>query len=87
MPHIVYILCLLTCLGCAVLLYRSYRKRRMRLLLWSSIFFVILGISNVLLFVDLVIYPGPDINLLPFRSAVTLCAVIVLIAGLIFESD
>jgi len=87
MPHTVYILCVLTCLGCAILLYRAFRRRRQRLLLWSCLFFVILGISNVLLFVDLVIYPEPEVNLLPYRSAVTLCAVLVLITGLIFESD
>jgi heme A synthase len=87
MPHTVYTLCVLTCLGCAALLYRAFRRRRQRLLLWSSIFFLILGVANVLLFVDLVIFPEPEVNLLPYRSAVTLCAVVVLIAGLIFESD
>jgi hypothetical protein len=85
MPHIIYILCVLTCLGCAFLLYRAYWRSRLRLLLWSSIFFLILGLSNVLLFVDLVVYS--DMNLLPWRSAVTLGAILVLLAGLIFESD
>ena len=86
-PHTVYLLCILTCFGCALLLYRAYCRSRMRFLLWSAAFFFILGLSNVLLFVDLIVYPGPDVNLLPYRSGVTLSAVLVLLVGLVFETD
>lgn len=83
-PTIIYILCFLTCIGCAALLWRGFRKTRFRLLLWSSLCFLILGIANILLFTDLVLYPGT--NLLLMRNVVTLVAILILLVGLIFES-
>lgn len=84
-PTIVYTLCVCTCLTCALLLWRAYRKNHLRLLLWSALCFLILGIANLLLFADLIIYPG--VSLLSLRSSVTLCALLVLLYGLIFESN
>ena len=40
MAETVYILCALTCMACAVLLLRGYRRSRARFLLWSSICFM-----------------------------------------------
>ena len=57
MAEVVYILCALTSLACAVLLIRGYRRSRSRLLLWSCLGFVALAANNVLLFVDLVVVP------------------------------
>jgi Family of unknown function (DUF5985) len=84
-PTLIYILCILTCSGCAFLLWRGYRKTRLRLLLWSSLCFLILGIANLLLFADLVIYPGADMSAL--RGYATLAGILVLIYGLVFESQ
>ncbi|MES2980884.1 MAG: DUF5985 family protein [Verrucomicrobiota bacterium] len=84
-PTIVYTLCIFTCLGCALLLWRAYREAHSRLLLWSALCFLILGIANLLLFADLIIYPGS--SLLALRSSVTLCGILVLLYGLIFESN
>ena len=84
-PILIYTLCFLTCSGCAVLLWRGFRKTRYRLLLWSSLCFLILGIANLLLFADLVLYPGT--SLLVLRNAVTLVAILVLLVGLVFESQ
>jgi len=84
-PTIIYILCVLTCAGCAALLWRGFRKTRFRLLLWSSLCFLLLGIANILLFTDLVLYPGT--SLLVMRNLVTLVAILVLLVGLIFESN
>lgn len=81
---VVYILCTLTSLGCAVLLWRAYRRSRMRLLFWSALCFGIMAISNALLFLDLVVFP--DVYILPFRSLVTQIAFLVLLFGLIFET-
>jgi Family of unknown function (DUF5985) len=83
-PHIVYILCVLTCAGCALLLWRAFRRTHSRLLFWSSLFFLILGVANVLLFLDLSVYP--EVDLVPWRSVVVLAAVLVLVFGLVFES-
>lgn len=85
MGPIIYILCALTCLGAAVLLWRGYRRTRQRLLYWSALCFAIMAISNGLLILDLVLLP--DVYLLPWRSGVTQVALLVLLFGLIFESD
>lgn len=83
-PILIYILCFLTCAVCAVLLWRGFRRTGHRLLWWSSLCFLILGLANLLLFTDLVLYPGT--SLLIFRNAVTLVAILVLLVGLVFES-
>lgn len=85
MGPIIYLLCALTCLGAAVLLWRGFRRTRQRLLYWSALCFAILAISNGLLILDLVVLP--DVYLLTSRSIVTQIALLVLIYGLIFESD
>ena len=54
---IVYSLCTVTSLGCSVLLWRGYRRSKMRLLFWSSLCFGILAFSNLILIFDLVIFP------------------------------
>jgi hypothetical protein len=85
MGAIVYSLCMLTSLGCAVLLWRGYRKSQLRLLFWSAACFAILGISNALLILDLVVFP--EVYILPARTIVTQVALLVLIYGLVFESN
>ena len=85
MGALVYTLCMLTSMVCAILLWRGYRKSRLRLLFWSSLCFAILGISNALLILDLVIFP--EVYILPARTIVTQAALVVLIYGLVFESN
>ena len=85
MGLVVYILCAITSLGCAVLLWRGYRRSQLRLLFWSALCFGILAISNGLLVLDLAVFP--DFNLLLVRAVVTQVALLVLLFGLIFESD
>ena len=85
MGQLVYILCAVTSLGCAVLLWRGYRRSRLRLLFWSALCFGILAIPNGILILDMVVFP--DVYILPIRSAVTQVALLVLLFGLIFESD
>lgn len=82
---IIYLLCAFTSLGAALLLWRGYRRSRQRLLYWSSLCFAILAASNGLLILDLVIFP--DVYILPWRNLVTQAALLVLLYGLIFESD
>jgi hypothetical protein len=85
MGPVIYLLCMLTSLGAAVLLWRGYRRSHQRLLYWSALCFAIMAVSNGLLILDLVLLP--DVYLLPWRSAVNQIALLVLIYGLIFESD
>ncbi|WP_224363702.1 DUF5985 family protein [Hyalangium versicolor] len=87
MAEAVYILCALTSVACAVLLLRGYSRSRMRLLLWSGLCFAALAISNMLLFVDLVIVPGPEIDLSVWRSSLALIGISTLLYGLIWDSQ
>jgi hydrogenase/urease accessory protein HupE len=85
MPEIIYILCALTSLFCAVLLWRSYRRSRTKLLMWSTLCFFGLAINNVLLVVDLVVVPDADLALV--RGAVALGSMLMLQIGLIWEES
>lgn len=83
MAEIVYLLCALTSIGCAVLLVRSWRRNRTRLLLWSSVCFVGFAVNNVLLFIDLVLVPH-DLSIL--RAATAFVAITALLVGLIWNA-
>jgi hypothetical protein len=84
MPEAIFALCALTSLGCAVLLLRSYRATRARLLLWSSICFVGLAIGNILVCVDFIVLPTVDLS--PLRAAVALVSILCINFGLIWDS-
>jgi hypothetical protein len=84
MAQIVYLLCALTSLFCAVLLFRQYRNSRARLLFWSALCFVCFTITNILLFLDLIIFPERDLSAL--RSGTALLGVVMLLYGLIWET-
>lgn len=85
MAELVYILCALTCLVCALLLGRGYARTRNRLLLWSTLCFVGLFVNNVVTIVDLVI-TGPAIDLMWLRSSISFVAIAVQVIGLIWEA-
>lgn len=85
MAELVYLLCALTSVVCASLLLHGYLRSRARLLLWSSVCFAGLATNNILLFVDLALLPT-TVDLSLIRSVVALVALLVLIAGLVWES-
>lgn len=84
MAPIVYLLCALSSLSCALLLIRSYWQTRSRFLLQSSICFVGFAIANALLLVDLVVLP--DVDLLVHRQLVSFVSVTVLAWGFIWDT-
>jgi hypothetical protein len=84
MAELVYVLCALTSIICAVLLFRGFRRSGTRLLFWSAWSFVGLALNNLLLFVDLIIVPTIDLGIL--RAATALIGLMVLVFGLIWES-
>jgi hypothetical protein len=86
MAELVYALCALTSLVCAVLLGRAYSRSKQRLLMWSTLCFVGLFANNVLTFIDLVIVPT-TVDLHWLRSAVGLTAVALLAIGLVWEAE
>jgi hypothetical protein len=81
----VYILGFLVTLACGVLLFRAYATVHKRLLLWSAICFCGLAISNLLVFVDLVLLPNVDLYLLRLITAAV--AMLLLLYGLIWEGE
>jgi len=85
MAAIVYLLCAATSLACALLLLRAYRQSRARLLFWSGLCFVGLALNNALLFVDTTVFPQTNLFLL--RSSPALIGILLLIYGLIWDSE
>jgi hypothetical protein len=75
----------LTSLACMVLLFRAYFANGLRLLLWSALCFVCLTANNVLLFLDLVIFPDLDLRI--FRLYTALTGVLLLLYGFLWEAE
>jgi hypothetical protein len=85
MALVVYVLCALTSLACAVLLFRGYRQTRVRLLLWSALCFTGLCLNNLLLVVDERVLP--DVDLSVWRTLPAVLGVALLIYGLVWDTD
>lgn len=85
LASLVYLLGALVTALCAVLLLRGYARSRSRLLLWSGLCFAGLTVSNGLLFADLRVFP--DINLYMWRLGTAAAAMLLLVYGLVFESE
>ena len=81
----VYILGFLVTLACGVLLFRAYSAVGKRLMLWSAICFCGLAISNLLVFVDLVLLP--QVDLYPLRLITAAASMLILLYGLIWEGQ
>jgi hypothetical protein len=86
MASVIYALCALTSVTCFVLLWRSWRASRARLLFWSALCFGALSVNNLLLVVDRVFLPV-EVDLAVPRLAAALIAVVLLLFGLIWEED
>lgn len=84
MSEVVYALCAIISVGCAVQLFRSYRKRPARLSLWVMLCFISVAVNNVMLFLDRVLVPEVDLGL--FRAGTAVVAAVILTGGLIWES-
>ena len=81
----IYILCILTSLACAWLLFASYRRTRYRLLFWSGACFAVMTLNNLFLLLDKIVFS--DINFLPARLVSALVATSLLLYGLIYEKE
>lgn len=80
---VIYALCALTSGICALMLLRGYFKSRYRLLLWAGLCFAGVTVNNLLVIADKLVFQG--IDLLTWRLAVALVAVMFLLYGLIFD--
>jgi hypothetical protein len=84
MATLVYALCALTSLACAVLLLRGYAGSRAQLLLWSGLCFCGLALNNILLLVDKRLVPTVDLSL--WRTLPAVAGVALLLYGLVWET-
>ncbi len=84
LPQIVYGLCALTSIACALLMFRAWLRDRQSLLMWVGIGFIGLAVSHVLLFIDLVVITSIDMS--TARAAIGLGAMTVLLFTLIWEA-
>jgi len=84
-PIILYSLAALTSLACMLLLFRAHARTGLRLLFWSALCFVGLSINNLLLFLDLIVFPDADLRL--WRLAAALAGLLALLYGFIWEAE
>ena len=82
---IVYGLCVITSAACAALLLRGYVRTRTRLSLWAGLCFVGLALNNLLLFVDVHVIPMIDLS--AWRTVPALIGVLILLYGMIWETQ
>ena len=85
MAGIFYALCAVAALFCAWLLLQAYRRSRYKLLLWGGLCFLGLTLNNALLIVDKVLLPYVD--LFTWRLVAALVAMLVLLYGLIWDTE
>lgn len=85
MVEAIYILCAATSVACAVMLLRAYTRSGARFLLWSGLCFVFLGLNNLILFFDLVVFD--DIELRLARHGTALAGLMLLVWGLIWDAE
>jgi hypothetical protein len=84
-PIVIYILCALTSVTCAVLLLRGYGRSRTRFLLWSGLCFAGLALNNIILFVDKVLTTSTDLSI--YRTSAAVVALALLLYGLIWDAE
>lgn len=84
MAALIYILCTLTSIMCAFLLFRTYWERHIPLLFWCGLFFAIQAFSDVILVVDKLIVP---VDLSLYRYGIALTAVGFLLYGFIMRTE
>jgi hypothetical protein len=82
-PSAVYLLCLATSVGCAVLLVRAYLSTRTALLFWTALGFIFLALNNFALFADRVMFP--DIDFWIYRQGAAVIAIAVMLYGFLSE--
>ena len=83
----VYLLCLITSLVCLWLLARGYRRSRVKLLMWTALAFVAIAINNLFLFLDVVVFPDPAVDLMAYRNLSAVAGMVIMFYGLTWETD
>ena len=84
MAEAVFVLCALTSVAVAALLWRGWRRTRATLLFWTSLGFFGFVVNNVMLVVDEVIVTDRDLHLT--RDVSSVVAVAVILFGFIWTT-
>lgn len=84
MAVMVYVLCALTSLIVAGLLWRGYRRSRANLLFWSAICFAFMTLGNLVLIVDVKVLPAVDLSF--WRTLPYVIGIAVLLYGLVWDT-
>ena len=91
MAEAVYILCALTSIACAAMLFRGYARSHARFLLWSALCFIGLTLNNVLLYIDKVVLPDVTgfwgLEFATWRAIAALVGLLLLVYGLIWDAE
>jgi Family of unknown function (DUF5985) len=87
MVKVIYALCTLTSVTCAWLLLRSFRQNKYYLLFWSGLYFVGLSLNYLLLILDRIFFPEPEVDLLTWRLLASFVAISLLLYGLVWEDE
>ncbi|MBI3269311.1 MAG: hypothetical protein HYZ53_09840 [Planctomycetes bacterium] len=85
MGPLLYALCAATSLACTLLLLKAYARTRGRLLLWGGLCFALMTLNNFLVIADILIWPEGD--LFVFRLTAALCGKLLLLYGLIHDTN
>jgi hypothetical protein len=80
----VYLLCAFTSSLVSVMLLLNFRRTKVRFLLWSALCFGFLALNNVLLFLDMIIFPV-QFDLSIARTIPAVLGVGVLLYGFIWD--
>jgi hypothetical protein len=83
---VLFLLAMLTSIGCMWLLLRAYARNRVRLLFWTGLCFVFLSVNNVVLFVDVIVLPT-QVDLRLVRLGAALVGIACLLYAFIWETE
>lgn len=84
-PALVYALCLITCVACALLLLRAWLKTHVRLLAWMAAAFTFFAFNNFFLLADTTLFPDIDLSIPRYLGAIL--GVTTMIVGFVWESE
>jgi hypothetical protein len=87
MAELVYMLCALASLSCAIILWRGFLRTRTRLLLWCSLCFAVFAANCIFLFIDLGLFPLTDLQGPFWRNLLGAAAGSLMLFGLIWEAS
>lgn len=85
MPEIIYFLCAVMSVLCAVLLLRGYFRSRTPLLLWSGLCFAVFALNAGFLAVDMIFFPTTDLGGPVWRNLFAATSGSLLLFGLVWE--